>query len=1055
MSLTACSLADALQQWLDELVAQIQQEMEQAIQDWWQSLVDDVQQQITDWWEGTKADLAAAARDFWASLFPSAPVIVSPVDGSAAPANAIAVRGSGLANSTVTLLRDGRRYRDGTVNASGEWQMEGVVLNKGENVLTATVKRRLASSPASAPVKVTAPGGELGLVPAMVPAIDASLDPHAWMVELALELLKASGETFYEARRSAYTAALRQGMQASIDDDPAHRFINPDVPLSFDAYVMVLPALKDATNDQILESIAQAIESAVLDEGVRQQLMAQATDTFVRLDQTWMITDQAASYTFQYVRVDFDADFLIEHFDPRALAKFRTRLLTELITGLVGDLSGKAVEGLVKRGFALWGTADADKQAQHYFDLAIRAWNHRDIDSAPLRWDDPNNNGFDGDMGFDFESNEEWAMFYLGRALIYVQSSANPYYTIPYYKPEADLYAFLAGKTAEYSAKKIVEKPATAALGKVVAGGAGPVTLLLAADEIFDWMIHFARYEDAREVRDAHRPYFAEFVAGEHFEDPMPAGVIQLGSTTDRLGYPFDEPSDLMVHDFLENAPDSIEQRAANPSSEFDAQALLTEEEARVGANMGEVSTLVRSLGQHAAQYVHEGNFMQTDRRVPEGDMMYGNVYFIREVFGCVRSDNPQSDWWDAPVRSSLRLTLLDGTIVEGVVDHQPGRPTDENYADAQSYLAYVPIHVVGLNELSYQAGTMDSFPFSLATVFSIVGDERHAYVVFDAAAALPPEATSDIVPKLTTVLVGIAGTGDIGGGLMEKDGTAKIGADWLQSGAVATKAILNKFAEDTVSYQPPDPIIVGPGDLGVVLGSPADLHVYDRQGRHVGPTPGGGIALEIAGARYFTDSATSQQFIVISKADLREGYRAEVVGYATGTFDLEVIYPDRRESKTVRLAYDDVALSPETRATLELRAIDDHPLAVDDDGDGTTDQVLAPARTLQVRNLASSEPRSILFLAGVVAAVILVALLLWVATRQWRRRARSVPVPIVQSWQRCAHCGTPLSSGAQFCPGCGRPAVGAGAPAVVCARCGLTSQRAGARFCSRCGRPL
>ena len=102
--------------------------------------------------------------------------------------------------------------------------------------------------------------------------------------------------------------------------------------------------------------------------------------------------------------------------------------------------------------------------------------------------------------------------------------------------------------------------------------------------------------------------------------------------------------------------------------------------------------------------------------------------------------------------------------LIVGSVDYQPGLPIDDDYADAQSYLAYVPMQVVGLDELGYQAGTMDSFPFRLPPFFQSWVMRNTPTSCVDASAALPPEATTDLVPKMTTILVGIAGTGEIGG---------------------------------------------------------------------------------------------------------------------------------------------------------------------------------------------------------------------------------------------------------------------------------------------------
>ena len=181
---------------------------------------------------------------------------------------------------------------------------------------------------------------------------------------------------------------------------------------------------------------------------------------------------------------------------------------------------------------------------------------------------------------------------------------------------------------------------------------------------------------------------------------------------------------------------------------------------------------------------------------------------------------------------------------------------------------------------------------------------------------------------------------------------------------------------------------------VGIRLGSPARSPRLRSQRASCWAYPGGGIALEIVGARYFTDSVTSEQFIVIPKADLREGYRAEVAGYVADTFDLDVIYPDRKASEMVRLAYDDVALSPKTFASLELRADDVHALSVDDDGDGSTDRTLSPRRIFQVAASFSPQPGSWLPVAGATVSLILLACLGWIVGRRWQRRVRHVPAP-------------------------------------------------------------
>ena len=633
----ACVTEEQIQEWLDQLVQELTQALEQWVREQIAQIIEDIRQQIADWWEDLKGDIGERwqefiddLRDFWTGLFPPAPTITAPADGTVASSGAVNVRGRGLPDSTLTLSREGVHYHAAPGNAAGEWNIDGVVLHKGDNTFTASVRKRLFNSGASAPVRVTYPSGEMGAVPVMSPAIDPTLDPHAWMVEVVLEQLEADGDTFYEERRGAFTAALRAGLQASEDDYEAHRFINPDVPLSFDMHVLVFPAPKEATADQILEALSKAVESAVLDEAVRQELILQIHESFERMDLFWSLDDRGETFAFEYVRIELDRTYLLEHFDPRALAKFRVRLGTELVKGLLGEAFGRLGEKVIKMGFALWGRADADLQAQHYYDLAIRAWNHRDLEGTPIRWDDPTNNAFDGDMGYDFATNEEWAMFYLGRAAHYVQSPADPYYTIPYYKPEADLYAFMARKGVSWFAKRLIEKKVEAIFGKVL-GGARPITVFFTAREILDWMVNYLRYRDAREVRDGHRPNFAEFVAGSKFEYPMPEELKRLGATTDLVGYPYRGPSDFMLHEYLKASSEAVWERGENPPPQFDLKALLEDGVEREFADWtpddvwapDDVREMVRDIGTRAAGYVHPGSVIQSDKRVPEGDMIH------------------------------------------------------------------------------------------------------------------------------------------------------------------------------------------------------------------------------------------------------------------------------------------------------------------------------------------------------------------------------------------------------------------------------------------------
>ena len=357
---------------------------------------------------------------------------------------------------------------------------------------------------------------------------------------------------------------------------------------------------------------------------------------------------------------------------------------------------------------------------------------------------------------------------------------------------------------------------------------------------------------------------------------------------------------------------------------------------------------------------------------------------------------------------------------MEGGVRYQPGEPQTVRYVRGTDYIAYIPVHIVGLSEVSYIAGDASSFPFSSVSLVSVVGDEQHLYVAFDAAAALPPEADSTVVPSLMTVVVGLAGNRTGPADLDERDGTVHIASDRLAVGILATQPLLHRFAAEAPVYQPPDPIIVAPDDLGVALGSPAELHVHDRRGRHVGPNATGGVDLDIPGSRYFTNPETGQQFIVIPNADLGEHYAVRVEGTGSGTLDLDVFYGDRRRDQAVRLAYEDVPLSVTTVGELAVRPDDPHTLRVDDDNDGTFERELPPSRTIQVPVLKPGRAPGIprLLVIGVVLLT-LSGVGAWVLVR--RRRRQQPPGPPVQAPRICPRCGTPAARPtSRFCGRCG-----------------------------------
>ena len=101
-------------------------------------------------------------------------------------------------------------------------------------------------------------------------------------------------------------------------------------------------------------------------------------------------------------------------------------------------------------------------------------------------------------------------------------------------------------------------------------------------------------------------------------------------------------------------------------------------------------------------------------------------------------------------------------------------------------------------------------------------------------------------------------------------------------------------------------------------LFSPADLHIYDSLGRHVGIDEEGKIQNQIPEAIYITPEGTDYKIILIPDADVSNEYVIVVNGTGSGTMDIKAQVPDA-ESKLKRfLEYTNVPVSP----TLTARAV-------------------------------------------------------------------------------------------------------------------------------------
>ena len=133
-------------------------------------------------------------------------------------------------------------------------------------------------------------------------------------------------------------------------------------------------------------------------------------------------------------------------------------------------------------------------------------------------------------------------------------------------------------------------------------------------------------------------------------------------------------------------------------------------------------------------------------------------------------------------------------------------------------------------------------------------------------------------------------------------------------------------WAEELPEY--PDPFWVSllqlPGDWSnqafFCLFSPADLHVYDSQGRHVGMDEDGQLEIQITGAVYINPEGTDYKTIVIPNADISQEYMLVAEGTGSGTMEIKAQVPDAETMLKRYVEYTDVPVAATTIAKVELK---------------------------------------------------------------------------------------------------------------------------------------
>ncbi|MBI4176713.1 MAG: S8 family serine peptidase [Candidatus Aenigmarchaeota archaeon] len=130
---------------------------------------------------------------------------------------------------------------------------------------------------------------------------------------------------------------------------------------------------------------------------------------------------------------------------------------------------------------------------------------------------------------------------------------------------------------------------------------------------------------------------------------------------------------------------------------------------------------------------------------------------------------------------------------------------------------------------------------------------------------------------------------------------------------------------------------------LLIVGGSPVDFHLYDSQGRHVGPDAFGNIELEIPSSQYRIDPITGKKMISLLQAP--DQYRFEVSSFGYGMFSLSVMMDNGRESFAVE--YPKTAITPFSSGRLDLDGA--FSLEVDYEGDGVFETIVGPPVMIEV----------------------------------------------------------------------------------------------------------
>jgi len=127
-------------------------------------------------------------------------------------------------------------------------------------------------------------------------------------------------------------------------------------------------------------------------------------------------------------------------------------------------------------------------------------------------------------------------------------------------------------------------------------------------------------------------------------------------------------------------------------------------------------------------------------------------------------------------------------------------------------------------------------------------------------------------------------------------------------------------------------------------LGSPANLHVYDSSGNHVGLTQAGEIEATIPGTYFYIPSSHSENSKDIVWINTSDDLRFVIEATAVGSFFFNFGRYTGESNLSISATYEDIQITADTVATVDVSP--DNPdfiMEVDLDGDGIVDEIQYP----------------------------------------------------------------------------------------------------------------